>query len=122
MLIGGCVELGEASLPYAPVVEALRGLGRELDPATLDELVGPGRPVLVRLLPELGQGEDRLEDPVGPRRRPGCSRRSSACWSASAERAPTVLVVEDLHWADRSTLDLLDVPRPQPAGRRCWSC
>ena len=24
-----------------------------------------------------------------------------------AERSPTVLVIEDLHWADRSTLDLL---------------
>ena len=66
VLIGGCVELGEASLPYAPVVEALRGLGRGLGPATLDELVGPGRPLLARLLPELGQGEESAERPGRP--------------------------------------------------------
>jgi predicted ATPase len=58
VLLGGCIELGEGSLPYAPVVEALRGLGRGLEPAALDELVGPGRPLLARLLPELGQGEE----------------------------------------------------------------
>jgi len=57
VLLGGCIELAEASLPYAPVVEALRGLGRGLKPADLDELVGPGRPMLARLLPEFGQDE-----------------------------------------------------------------
>src|SRR6266487_2727405 len=58
VLLGGCIELGEGSLPYLPVAEALRGLGRGLQPAALDELVGPGRPLLARLLPELGQGEE----------------------------------------------------------------
>ena len=28
VLSGGCIDLGEATLPYAPVVEALRGLVR----------------------------------------------------------------------------------------------
>ena len=55
VLLGGCIELGEGALPFAPVAEALRGLGRELGPDGLDELVGPGQPMLARLLPELGQ-------------------------------------------------------------------
>jgi hypothetical protein len=55
VLLGGCIELGEGALPFAPIVEALRGLGRELEPDGLDELVGPGQPMLAHLLPELGQ-------------------------------------------------------------------
>src|SRR4029450_5323992 len=78
VLVGGCIELAETALPYAPVAQALRGVGRGLEPAALDELVGPGRPLLARLLPELGQDEEPtsagpwgqarlLQAPVGPR-------------------------------------------------------
>jgi predicted ATPase len=35
VLRGGCVPLGEEGLPFAPVIEALRGLADELDPAEL---------------------------------------------------------------------------------------
>ena len=107
VLLGGCVELGEASLPYAPVVEALRGLGRGLAPATLDELVGSGRPLLARLLPELGQGEESAAVPVGPLAQARLFEAFLGLLERLAARSPTVLVVEDLHWADRSTLDLL---------------
>src|SRR5215213_6342989 len=109
VLLGGCIELGATALPYAPVAQALRGLGRGLEPATLDELVGPGRPLLVRLLPELGQGEE----PAGAGQAAGPSGQARlfeaflALLERLADRASTLLMVEDLHWADRSTLDLL---------------
>lgn len=35
VLRGGCVPLGEEGVPFAPVIEALRGLARDLDPAEL---------------------------------------------------------------------------------------
>ena len=84
VLTGGCIELAEASLPYAPVVEALRGLARSTDPATLEELAGPGRPLLHACCPNSGGAASRRppENPCRPRRR-RCSRRSSPCWSAS---------------------------------------
>jgi DNA-binding CsgD family transcriptional regulator/tetratricopeptide (TPR) repeat protein len=109
VLLGGCIELGETALPYAPVVEALRGLGRGLEPAALDELVGPGRPLLARLLPELGPAEE----PASAGLAAGSSGQARlfeaflAALERLAGRSPTLLVVEDLHWADRSTLDLL---------------
>jgi len=107
VLLGGCVELGEACLPYAPVVEALRGLARGLDPATLDELVGSGRPLLARLLPELRQGEEPAAPAVGSLAQARLFEAFLGLLERLADRSPTVLVVEDLHWADRSTLDLL---------------
>ena len=39
--VGGCVQLGEASLPYAPLVEALRGLRRRFGEEEFSELLGP---------------------------------------------------------------------------------
>ena len=34
-----------------------------------------------------------------------------------AARAPLIVVMEDVHWADRSTLELAQLPRSQPAAR-----
>ena len=106
----GCIELGEGALPFGPVAEALRGLGRELGPDGLDELVGPGQPMLARLLPELGQvpAEPRSVGlTAGPWAQARLFEAVLALLERLAGRSPTVLVMEDLHWADRSTLDLL---------------
>jgi DNA-binding CsgD family transcriptional regulator/tetratricopeptide (TPR) repeat protein len=109
VLLGGCIELGETALPYAPVVEALRGLGRGLEPAALDNLVGPGRPLLARLLPELGRGGEATPAglAVGSSGQAQLFEAFLAVLERLADRFPTLLVLEDLHWADRSTLDLL---------------
>ena len=116
VLHGGCVELGGEGVPFAPLVEALRAFVRDLDEPALARMVpGRSRVELARLLPELGP-------PAGP----GAGDRAAfggdpGPWSEQgrlfelllgllerlgAER-PALLVVEDLHWADRSTRDLL---------------
>jgi DNA-binding CsgD family transcriptional regulator/tetratricopeptide (TPR) repeat protein len=107
VLLGGCVELGETALPYAPLAQALRGLGRGLEPEALDELAGPGRPLLARLLPELGREEGSTGLAGGSWGQAQLFEALLALLERLADRSPTVLVVEDLHWADRSTLDLL---------------
>ena len=53
VLRGGCVPLGEEGLPFAPVIEALRGLAGALDAAELEAVAGPARAELGRLLPDL---------------------------------------------------------------------
>jgi DNA-binding CsgD family transcriptional regulator len=107
ILIGTCVELGGEGLPFTPLADALRSLMRDTHPEQLDAFVGPARPGLARLLPELdperapgsaplgGGGTDRLLELVL-----GVIERIAA-------DAPLMLVIEDLHWGDRSTLDLV---------------
>src|SRR5262249_61481007 len=56
VLSGRCVPLGEEGVPFAPVIEALRGLAGDLDPAELEAVAGPARADLGRLLPDLGGG------------------------------------------------------------------
>jgi len=107
VLVGGCVELGDIGLAYLPVVDALRGLGDEPAEAELLAEVAATAPGLGRLLPGIRQaglavaqandGLDQLQ--VFDAVRALLLRRS--------EQSPVVVVLEDLHWADRSTRDLV---------------
>jgi predicted ATPase/DNA-binding CsgD family transcriptional regulator len=107
VLIGGCVQVLEQALPYAPISQALRRLARQLDRAGLEALVGGWRSELVRLVPDLpaaGLPGDRPDDVSAPTR---VSELVLGVLERLAEQAPVVLVVEDLHWADRSTMDVM---------------
>ena len=108
VLQGGCILLGEGALPYAPVVEAIRGLIRRTSVEDLENLVGPGRSELARLVPDLG--------PVAEEAASGLSIGSAQgrlfelllrVLERLALERPVVFIVEDLHWSDRSTRDLL---------------
>jgi DNA-binding CsgD family transcriptional regulator/tetratricopeptide (TPR) repeat protein len=105
VLAGGCVPVGDGALPYAPIVEALRALLGDVGVGAVRELVGPSWPELARLLPALGE-PDRSSAPEQAAQ----SRLFElllGLLGRLGEQAPLVLVVEDLHWADRSTRDLL---------------
>jgi DNA-binding CsgD family transcriptional regulator len=105
VLVGGCVPVGDGALPYAPIVEALRVLLGDLGASAVRELVGPSWPELARLLPALGEPDrtGQLEQAAQAR----LFELLLGLLGRLGEEAPLVLVVEDLHWADRSTRDLL---------------
>jgi DNA-binding CsgD family transcriptional regulator len=87
VLSGACVQVGEEALPYAPFADALRPLVRALEPAALDELVGPWRPELARLLPDLGRpGPWSRWARTGASPRRASSSWCSGCWSAWPRR------------------------------------
>ena len=104
-LIGGCLDVGEGVLAYAPVVEALRPLAGLLGPAELERVLGGAQDELARLIPELGPSDAAGPDgPLAPSR---LFELLLGMLHRIAERTPVLLVVEDLHWADQSTRDLL---------------
>jgi predicted ATPase len=106
VLTGGCIELGGAGLPLSPVVDALRSLVRTVDADELEPLLGPARDELARLLPELAP--DRAS--LAPVSEEGSARLLELVFGVIqrlAAEGPLMLVIEDLHWADRSTLDLV---------------
>jgi tetratricopeptide (TPR) repeat protein len=104
VLAGGCLPVGAEGLPYAPIVAALRPLLDDLGADAIRELTGPSWPELARLLPGLGEPA---------RGQPGDAAQLRlfelllGLLGRLAQQTPLVLVVEDLHWADRSTRALL---------------
>jgi DNA-binding CsgD family transcriptional regulator/tetratricopeptide (TPR) repeat protein len=102
VLRGACVELGGEALPFAPLVDALRSLSRSLSSARLEEVLGPARPMLARLLPELADGGAVVD--VQPAR---LFELTLGLLGRLAEERPVAFFVEDLHWADEGTRDLV---------------
>jgi DNA-binding CsgD family transcriptional regulator/tetratricopeptide (TPR) repeat protein len=109
VLEGGSVDVGEGALPFGPLVEALRGLSRDCGPELVANLRGPSTAALGRLLPEFGDGTETepsmLVQPEWLQSR--IFEATLALLSTLAARWPVALLVEDAHWADRSTRDLL---------------
>ena len=108
VLYAGCQE--EALVSYQPFAEALRHYARstDLDPEQL--ALGPGAAELARLVPELAAEavDDGVEAGADPEtRRYLMFEAVSTLLAEVAARAPVILVLDDLHWADRATLHLL---------------
>ncbi|KOV76830.1 LuxR family transcriptional regulator [Streptomyces sp. NRRL WC-3618] len=101
VVTGFCHPLREP-LPYGPVVDALGKVGPWLPGADLPPTAG----ALARLLPDLA---DRLPSAPPEPGDPGAARHQliRAVRSVLASIGRVVLVVEDLHWADDATRELL---------------
>ena len=114
VLVGGCLDLADDGLPYAPLTEALRTFLRDLPPERIATVLGPARDEIGRLLPGIGPIAPVAEDARGlaSDARSGLAQASlfglvlGLLGDLGAE-APTVLVFEDLHWVDRGTRDLV---------------
>jgi DNA-binding NarL/FixJ family response regulator len=104
-LAGGCLDVGEGVLAYAPVVEALRPLASLLGRAELERVLGGAQDELARLIPGLGSSD--AAGPGGPLEPWRLFELLLGMLHRIAERTPVLLVVEDLQWADQSTRDLL---------------
>jgi DNA-binding CsgD family transcriptional regulator/tetratricopeptide (TPR) repeat protein len=120
VLTGGCLELGADGLPFGPFTAILRDLVREIGAEEIAGMLpGSGRAVreLARLLPELAG--DQAPDaraagdgtaatvPYAGEARARLFEEFLTLLERLAGQRPVVLVVEDAHWADRSSRDLL---------------
>ncbi|WNM37450.1 AAA family ATPase [Micromonospora halotolerans] len=108
LLIGQCLELGEAGLPFAPFAAALRDVLRHDGPAAFAGYEAE----FARLLPELARVPAGAAAPIGlpvsDTPRGYLFDLVADLFRRLAEERPLVLLIEDLHWADRSTRDLID--------------
>jgi DNA-binding NarL/FixJ family response regulator/tetratricopeptide (TPR) repeat protein len=109
VLVGGCVSLSADVAPFAPIVEALRPLTRNLSQADLDVVLGPNVRGLAPVLPDVASVvEATASTGVTPDSAHGrLLELLLGMLGRLAARAPVMLVVEDIQWADRSTVDVL---------------
>ncbi len=104
VLYGRCDE--DVGVPYQPFMEALDFYTSECAEPRLGRLRGE----LVRLLPELAERVPDLGRPIAsdPRSEEHLLFEATASWLVElAGPTPVVLVLDDLHWADKPTLVLL---------------
>ncbi len=108
ILWGTCWD-GEGTPPFWPWVEALRSALRHLDPEEREALITASGEEIARLLPEFTPGRPApsrgTEDGDGARFR--LFDGVSSLLSRLAERCPLLVVLDDLHWADPSSVGLL---------------
>lgn len=101
----------ETGVPYAVFSDALLPLLRAIDPSALSLLTRGGNAELVQLFPALASG-DRPLTSSGVRGEPS-ELRARLLWnfaqflSRYAAKRPLLLVLENLQWADSSSLELL---------------
>ncbi|WP_157979856.1 helix-turn-helix transcriptional regulator [Kribbella monticola] len=100
VLTGGCLELGADSAPYVPFVGILRDLVRQYGQERVDRMLPLAASSLAGWLP----GHRPADVPHS--RIQLLEEFLSLVTRASEERA-VVIVVEDLHWADTSSRELL---------------
>lgn len=91
VLVGHCLDIGEVGLPYLPFTEALAPLGGGRD--------GPVETSRLSVLtaPVTDAGQLRVFESV----------LDLLAAAGRTGAGPVLLILEDLHWADRSSRDLL---------------
>jgi DNA-binding CsgD family transcriptional regulator len=107
VLVGHCLDFGESALPYLPFSEAFGRLAAE-SPALASSLVAAG-PAVARLMPARRLMGDEPADRGEPDGidRPGLFESVHATLEQLGRAAPLLLLVEDVHWADQSTREML---------------
>jgi tetratricopeptide (TPR) repeat protein len=109
VLTGACYEQ-EATVPYLPFVEALRNYIRSRPQAEVRGEVGEAGPELIKVLPELAELIPGLQ--ASPRLEAAQERLRlfdgiSDFLVRLSRTAPILLFLDDLHWADGTSLNLL---------------
>jgi DNA-binding CsgD family transcriptional regulator/tetratricopeptide (TPR) repeat protein len=107
VMCGHCLDFGESALPYLPFSEAFGRLAAEA-PALASSLVTAG-PAVARLMParRLMSDEPPDRDDSGPIDRRELFESVHAALELLGRAAPMLLIVEDVHWADQSTREML---------------
>ena len=115
---GECLEQFREGEAYLPVLVALERLARE-EGETLRKVLTQHAPTWLLQLPSLLErdGKEELREETLGATRERMLREINTALEALTQDRPLILVLEDLHWSDTSTLDLVAalVRRTEPA-------
>jgi class 3 adenylate cyclase len=109
VLWGRCFE-GEWTPPYGPFGDAIGEYVRAVEPAALRDSLGSGAGVIARIVPTIGEIITGLDEPAPLQPDEERFRLLDAVAQfliAISSRAPVLLVLDDMHWADRGTITML---------------
>jgi DNA-binding CsgD family transcriptional regulator len=121
ILWGRCNEEPGAP-PYWPWLQLVRSWLQAHEDEVVRRVLGPGFPSLAEILPEIEQRVPRCEalppiaDPLQARFR--LFEAMSGFWQRAAAVQPLLLILDNLHWADASSLRLLEFLAPDLASRQ----
>ncbi len=106
---GHCFE-PDAALPYAPIVDMLRACFASPSASEIAGCAGPDASELVKLLPELAvvlPSAERVQplEPEQEKRRMFLAL--AGLFARIAAKQPLLIIVEDLHWSDDTSLEFL---------------
>jgi tetratricopeptide (TPR) repeat protein/archaellum biogenesis ATPase FlaH len=119
-LVGHCYEEGSLSLPYLAFVEAMRSYVLSREVKNLREELGTGAADIARIVSEI---RERLKVKLRPQKDPEEERYRlmqavTSFLTNAACVQPLLVVLEDLHDADKGTLDMLTHVSRHLAGTR----
>src|SRR5215471_5682315 len=112
-LLGGQCFPTDRSCPYAPLLDLLREFLVPLSPTQIATVLGASARALTLLLPEQVQNMPEVMDlpPLTPLEPEQEKRRLFAglaeIFTKQASSQPVLLVIEDIHWSDESTLEFI---------------
>jgi DNA-binding CsgD family transcriptional regulator len=106
-LRGACVDFGGEELAYAPIVAALRTAPTEMLLNAARSLPPVMGAELARLMPTLAIADDEADRDPSRGAQGRLYEYLLELIRRLGDSAPVLLVLEDLHWADQSTLDFL---------------
>ena len=105
VVVARCHE-GEGHPPFWPWVQTLRGLVRQVSVATARTWLGPRAGSLAQLLPEVGVADAPSEQDL-EQARIGLFDAVLALLHGAACDRPLLVILDDIHWADPTSVALL---------------
>ena len=105
VLVGHCLDFGDSAEAYLPFTEILDNITSALPDVVAQ--VADVHPALLRMAPvarALGGADTAVQEALD---RGNLFAAIHSLLERAAEKAPLLVVVEDTHWADQSTRDLL---------------
>jgi len=110
VLRGACYD-GEWQPPYGPFAEAIAEYARTAETADLKAVLGNSAPTLARIAPSLHQHLSGIGEPVAldkDEERFRLLDSVSQFFISLSQKMPLMLIFDDLHWADRGTVGMLN--------------